>query len=65
VTLFDAYDVLTFDKPSCILTGRQDHTTGYKLAYELVERFPRATFSILDCAGHRLEVEREWLLDNC
>ena len=59
--LQEGIDVVTFGKPSCILAGRQDHTTGYKLAYELVERFPRATFSILDCAGHRLEVEREWL----
>jgi pimeloyl-ACP methyl ester carboxylesterase len=48
-----------FDKPSCILTGRQDHITGYKIAYELVERFPRATFSVLDCAGHMLQAERE------
>jgi len=54
-------DIVTFNKPSLIITGRQDHTTGYKLPYELVERFPRATFSILDCAGHRLEVERQLL----
>jgi len=57
-------DTITFSKPSCILAGRQDHTTGYKLAYELVERFPRATFAILDCAGHRLEVERKMLFRN-
>ena len=50
---------IVFDKPSCILTGRQDHCVGYKIAYELVENFPRATFALLDCAGHLLEVERE------
>jgi len=48
-----------FDKPSCILTGRQDNSTGYKIAYELVERFTRATFAVLDCAGHMLQAERE------
>ena len=53
-----------FDKPSCILTGRQDNSTGYKLANELVERFTRATFAILDCAGHMLPAEREPLFKN-
>jgi len=57
--LHSAVSKATFDKPSCILAGRQDHITGYKIAYELVERFPRATFSVLDCAGHMLQAERE------
>ena len=48
-----------FDKPSCILTGRQDNSTGYKIAYEFTERFTRATFAVLDCAGHMLQAERE------
>ena len=50
---------VVFNKSSCILTGRQDHVTGYKVAYELVERFTRATFSVMDCAGHMLQAERE------
>jgi len=50
---------LLFNKPSCILTGRQDNSTGYKIANKLVERFTRATFAILDCAGHMLQAERE------
>jgi len=48
-----------FNKPSCILTGKQDNSTGYKIANELVERFTRATFAIIDCAGHMLSAERE------
>ncbi|MCL2427245.1 MAG: alpha/beta hydrolase [Oscillospiraceae bacterium] len=52
---------VVFDKPSCILTGRQDNITGYRIANELVERFTRATFAILDCAGHMLQAERESL----
>jgi len=52
---------MNFDKPSCILTGRQDHLVGYKIAYELLERFPRASFAVLDCAGHL--VERDHLVE--
>jgi len=48
-----------FDKPTCILAGRQDHWVGYTGAYELLERFPRATFAVLDCAGHNLQTENE------
>ena len=54
-----AIKTLTFDKPSCILAGRQDHIVGYLKSYELVERFPRATFAVLDCAGHLLQIENE------
>jgi len=50
---------LRFDKPACILAGRQDHWTGYKMPYELLERFPRASFAVLDGAGHLLYIEKE------
>ena len=50
---------LHFDKPSCILAGRQDHVAGYHAAYEMLECFPRATFAVLDCAGHNLQFENE------
>ena len=54
-----ALSTLTFDKPSCILTGRQDPLTGYTKPYELAQRFPRATFAALDCAGHILQFDNE------
>ena len=54
---------IVFDKPSCILTGRQDHVVGYINAYELVARFSRATFAVLDCAGHNLQIENEALFN--
>ncbi|MCL2703052.1 MAG: alpha/beta hydrolase [Defluviitaleaceae bacterium] len=57
--LEEAVRSVTFDKPSCILTGRQDHVVGYKKAYELFERFPRAAYAVLDCAGHNLQIESE------
>ena len=50
---------VTFDKPACILTGRQDNAVGYSVAYEILDRFPRATFAILDCAGHNLQIDNE------
>jgi pimeloyl-ACP methyl ester carboxylesterase len=48
-----------FDRPSVILTGRQDALAGYESAWSLLPEFPRATFATLDLAGHWLgRVER-------
>jgi len=50
---------LRFDRPSLILTGRQDALAGYEAAWSLRPEFPRATFATLDLAGHWLgRVER-------
>jgi len=57
--LHKAVSKTVFNKPSCILTGKQGHITGYKIAYELFERFTRATFVVADCAGHIMHAERE------
>jgi len=51
----EAVSSMIFQKPSCIITGRQDHVVSYKVAYEFAERFPRATYTVMDCAGHLLE----------
>lgn len=53
-----------FDKPSLLLTGRQDASVGYKDALKLIDNYSRGTFSILDRAGHGLEVEQECVF-NC
>jgi len=50
-----------FEKPTLILTGRQDTHVGYKDAWNILEEYPRATFAILDRAGHALGVEQETL----
>ena len=48
-----------FDRPSLILTGRQDSTVGYRAAWALLDEFPRATYAVLDMAGHQLgRIER-------
>ena len=57
----DALRNLYFNKPAAILTGRQDAVTGYCDAISLLESFPRATFAVLDCAGHNLQMENEAL----
>ena len=51
----------TFDKPSLILVGRQDTEVGYKDQFRLLENYPRASFVVLDKAGHNLQIEQEEL----
>lgn len=59
-----------FGAPTLILTARQDHLCGYRDAWDLLENYPRATFAVLDRAGHFVNIEqdalchalmREWL----
>lgn len=48
-----------FDRPSLIILGRQDSCVGYKDAWNILENFPRASFAVIDMAGHNLQVEQE------
>lgn len=59
-----------FTRPTLVVCGRQDSITGYEDVYVLLPHYPRATFAILDVAGHNLQLEqpelfaaltREWL----
>ncbi|MDD7794233.1 alpha/beta fold hydrolase [Clostridium sp. 'White wine YQ'] len=50
-----------FDKPALILLGRQDDCVGYKDAWNILDNYPRATFAVLDKAGHNLQIEQEEL----
>ena len=47
-----------FTKPSLILLGRQDRLVGYRDAFRLVELYPRASFAILDTAGHAMQIDQ-------
>jgi pimeloyl-ACP methyl ester carboxylesterase len=40
------------DKPTLFLLGRQDHIVGYRNQWRIIEQHPRATFAVLDGAGH-------------
>lgn len=53
----------TFDKPSLIITGRQDVVVGYAEAFEVYEQYTRATYATLDRAGHALHVEQSGLFN--
>ncbi len=45
-------------KPTLFLTGRQDASTGYADAWTILDHYPRATFAVLDLAGHNLQIEQ-------
>lgn len=52
---FDVDDLNNpFTKPTLIVTGRQDSTVGYQDAWDIITKYPRATFAVLDKAGHFL-----------
>lgn len=53
-----------FSKPVLILLGKQDSSVGYKDAWEILGNYPRATFAILDRAGHNLQLEQESLFNS-
>jgi len=55
-------DQIYFDKPTLILSGRQDRAVGYKDSWDLLENFPRATYAVLDRAGHFLSIEQRTLM---
>jgi len=52
-----------FVKPTLILTGKQDHISGYQNQLDILENYPRATYVVLDRAGHRLQIEQEKLFN--
>jgi pimeloyl-ACP methyl ester carboxylesterase len=48
--------------PTLVVAGRQDATVGYAGSWRLVDHDPRATFAVLDRAGHALPIEQVGLL---
>lgn len=57
----DALPEEPFPAPTLIVTGRQDSLCGYRSAWDLLDNFPRATFAVLDRAGHGLSAEQKML----
>lgn len=47
-----------FRQPSLFITGRQDHVVGFRDAWARLEHYPRATFAVLDSAGHNVHLDR-------
>ncbi|MGC4941312.1 alpha/beta fold hydrolase [Kribbella sp. DT2] len=59
-----------YERPTLVLCGRQDGSTGFADVWPLLPHYPRATYAVLDAAGHNLQIEqpelfgahvREWL----
>jgi len=50
-----------FLKPTLMLMGRQDTSVGYRDQWQLIEGYPRASFVVLDKAGHNLQIEQDVL----
>lgn len=50
-----------FTKPTLMLAGRQDSIVGYRGLWHIIEMYPRASFVLLDKAGHALQIEQEVL----
>jgi pimeloyl-ACP methyl ester carboxylesterase len=55
-------DMVPYRHPTLFVTGRQDSAVGYARAWELLERFPHATYAVLDQAGHALPHEQPGLV---
>jgi len=53
-----------FTKPAVMILGRQDSSVGYKDTWGILERYPRATFAVLDKAGHNLQIEQVELFNS-
>lgn len=51
-------DQSVFSKPSIFFLGRQDSTVGFKDALQLLNKYPRGTFTVMDKAGHNLQIEQ-------
>jgi pimeloyl-ACP methyl ester carboxylesterase len=48
-------------QPTLMVMGRQDSVVGYRDHWQLIENFPRASFVILDKAGHNMQIEQDVL----
>lgn len=51
-------------KPTLFLMGRQDSCVGYKDTWNILDNYPRATFAVLDKAGHNLQIEQAELMNS-
>jgi len=52
-----------YRQPTLMVMGRQDSVVGYRDHWQLIENYPRASFVILDKAGHNLQIEQDILFN--
>jgi pimeloyl-ACP methyl ester carboxylesterase len=60
---FEAELSVRIEAPALIVAGRQDSIVGYRDAWPILDDLPRATFAVLDRAGHALEREQSALFN--
>jgi pimeloyl-ACP methyl ester carboxylesterase len=58
---FEVTPPVPFGGPTLILTARQDPIVGYRDLWDLLDTYPRATFAVLDRAGHFVPIEQDGL----
>ena len=59
---FDVDDLpQPFEGPSLFMAGRQDTAVGYRDAWPIIEGYLRATFAVLDRAGHGTVAQQDEL----
>jgi pimeloyl-ACP methyl ester carboxylesterase len=58
---FEVAPPVPFDGPTLIISARQDQIVGYRAAWDLLDNYPRATFTVLDRAGHFVPIEQDAL----
>ncbi|WP_052845449.1 alpha/beta fold hydrolase [Streptomyces sp. NRRL S-31] len=46
------------DAPHLVVTGRQDHMVGWQDQWELMKHYPRATYAVVDGAGHNVHLDQ-------
>ncbi|EST33372.1 alpha/beta fold hydrolase [Streptomyces roseochromogenus] len=46
------------DGSHVVVTGRQDHMVGWRDQLELLEHYPRATYAVVDGAGHNVHLDQ-------
>jgi pimeloyl-ACP methyl ester carboxylesterase len=58
---FEVAPPVHFGGPTLIITARQDQIVGYRDIWDLLDNYLRATFAVLDRAGHFVPIEQEAL----
>ena len=52
-----------YQQPTLMVMGRQDSVVGYRGQWQMIENYTRASFVILDKAGHNLQIEQDILFN--
>ncbi|AVQ98408.1 2-hydroxy-6-oxo-6-phenylhexa-2,4-dienoate hydrolase [Oceanobacillus iheyensis] len=48
----------SFDKPSTFILGKKDAVVGYKDAFQILDRYQKASYNVLEQAGHYVQIEQ-------